>query len=340
MSDENQAQADHEDQTPVANPLDVANSTESGTNTALDDWHASVAALDLDESSESTQGEQPADEEAEESQENSDQSEESQEQEAESEEDASDAVEDEEPEPEAKASKRIRLTDPTDQKVAFVAKVMGINFVEAAKIVEAQSSTKHQAADQEDSQEASESAASVTAAIKDLQAQKREKLSALEFEAAADIDDQIEELRDKRENLKIAEVQEKSKADADAESKFYAEYEKSEIKTIGLYPDAAKPDSPMAKEMARLEAEMLELGDPLYHSTDKPFILAKEAAKNLGIPMKKPGSPPAKKPVQHRPMQPAGGNARTTTTDSAKKASEAIDGIGSMRDWRETVASL
>jgi hypothetical protein len=85
---------------------------------------------------------------------------------------------------------------------------------------------------------------------------------------------------------------------------------------------------------------MLELGDPLYHSTDKPFILAREAAKNLGIPMKKPGSAPAKKSVQHRPIQPASGNARTTTTDSAQRASEAIDGIKSLRDWRETVASL
>ena len=131
----------------------------------------------------------------------------------------------------------------------------------------------------------------------------------------------------------MTEAREQSRQEQAEATKFYADYAKSEEKTVGLYPDAAVKNSPMAKEMARLEAEMLELGDPLYHSTDKPFILAKEAAKNLGIPMKKPGTAPVKKTVQHRPIQPAGGNARTTSTDANQALEQEIEQLDSLEAY-------
>jgi hypothetical protein len=93
----------------------------------------------------------------------------------------------------------------------------------------------------------------------------------------------------------------------------------------------------MAKEMAKLDAEMRELGDPLYHSTDKPFILAKEAARNLGIPMRKPGTAPAKKTVQHRPVQPASGNASTTSADPNQRFEQEIASISSLDDYEALV---
>lgn len=333
---EHQAEADTPDPTPVADPsTDVANSTNSGTNTALDDWHASVAALDLDESPEPEQGEQPATEEAEEPQENAEQSDESEEQEQISEE------EEAEPEPESRDSMRPRLKDPLDIAVAQLAKAKGISLIEASRIIDgAQATTKHQDSTQEQSSTQVETVDSVQARLEELEDMEATASSALEFETANEHRKEANKLRNKLMDLKIAQVQEQSRTEAEEERKFYDDYAKSEEKAVGLYPDAAVKDSPLAKEMAKLEAEMLELGDPLYHSTDKPFILAREAAKTLGIPMKKPGTAPVKKSVQHRPMQPAGGNARTTTTDSAQKASEAFDGIGSLRDWRETVSSL
>jgi len=332
---EHQAEADTPDETPVADPLDAANSTDSGTTNAYDDHRKEVeAALRAMESDE--QGEQPANQEAEEAQEDADHSEESEDEQQISSEDAEESEED--AEPEAKAKDRFRFKDALDQKVAAVAKAMGVSLIDAAKIVEGQNPTKHQESEPE--REASESVATVTATIKDLQSQKKEKLSSLEFEAAAELDEQIDALRDQRDELKVTEAREQSRQEQAETEKFYADYAKSEEKTVGFYPDAAVKDSAMAKEMAKLDAEMRELGDPLYHSTDKPFILAKEAAKNLGIPMRKPGTTPAKKTVQHRPIQPAGGNARTTAADPARRATDAIDGITSMRDYRDMVAAL
>lgn len=330
MSD-NQVQTDNDTQPTVADPTDAANSIENGTNTALDDWHASVAALDLDES-EPTQGEQPADEETEESEPNEQESEQSEEQEQ---------ISEEESEPESRDSMRPRLKDPIDIAVAQLAKAKGISLIEASRIIDgAQATTTQQDSQPEQSGDQAETSDSVLARIEELEDMEATASSSLEFETANEHRKEANKLRNKLMDLKIAEVQEKSRSEADAERKFYADYAKSEEKTVGLYPDAAVKDSQMAKEMAKIEAEMLELGDPLYHSTDKPFILAREAAKNLGVPMRKPGSDPVKKTVQHRPIQPAGGNARTATTDSAQRASEAIDGIKSLRDWRETVASL
>lgn len=257
----------------------------------------------------------------------------------EQEEEVSDDEEVAEDEPEVKTKDRFRFKDPNDQKVAAVAKAMGVSLIEAAKIVEGQTTTKHQ--DSEAEPEARESVAEVTATIKDLQTQKKEKLAALEFEAAAELDEQIDTLRDKRDDLKASEAREKSLSEQRAADKFYADYAENEAKTVKFYPDAAKADSPMGKEMARLEAEMLALGDPLYHSAGKPFALAKAAAINLGIPMTNPNkSPVAKKAAANRPIQPASGNARTTATAPAVRQEEAIDKIGSINDYEKFVAGL
>jgi len=315
-TEEHQAQADAQDPISVPDPLDVGNSTNSGTKDALNAYAESVDSVLSQLENEDTQGEQSAPDDFLEEQ---DQAEDGEEDEAED-------------EPEVKTSKRVRLSDPIDQQVAGVAKAMGISLIEAAKIVEARTSTKHQDSSQEN-QIPSESVESVKAEIRELMAQKKEMLASLDFETAADLDEQIESLREKRDELKVTEAREQSRQEQSDATKFYADYAKSEQKTVGFYPDAAVENSPMAKEMVRLEAEMLELGDPLYHSTDKPFILAKEAAKNLGIPMKKPGTAPVKKTVQHRPIQPAGGNARTIPTDSAKKALEMIGSAKTMKEY-------
>lgn len=247
---------------------------------------------------------------------------------------------DEEDEPEVKTKDRFRFKDPTDQAIAAIAKAKGISLLDAAKLFEGQNPTKREE-DVEQTPEATETVATVSATIKDLQAQKRERLAALEFEAAAEIDEQIDELRDKRDELKISEVREQSKAEQREAEKFYAEFAENEEQAVRFYPDAAKPDSALAQEMKRLEAEMQELGDPLYHSPKKPFALAKEAAKNLGIPMTNPNKPAAKKTVTTRPMQqPASGNARTTATAPTVRQEEAIDRIGSIVDYEKFVAGL
>jgi len=327
-----QAQADTPDETPVVDPLDATKS-QSGTN-ELAAYQAEKEAMLNSLDNDDEQGHESAEVEEEEEEQNADDTVSDEEAEEQSEE-VSDEEEadEEEPEPEAKTKDRFRFKNADDQAVAAIAKAKGISLVEAARLYAGEpTTTKHQEAVQE-SQEARESVADVTAQIKDLQAQKKAKFSELNFDEAAELDEQIDALRDKRDELKVTEAREQSRQEQAEATKFYADYEKSEIKTVGLYPDAAVKTSPLAKEMARLEAEMLELGDPLYHSTDKPFILAKEAAKNLGIPMKKPGTAPVKKTVQHRPIQPAGGNARTTSADVNQALEQEIDQLDSLEAY-------
>lgn len=70
---------------------------------------------------------------------------------------------------------------------------------------------------------------------------------------------------------------------SEEEKKFYEDYEKSELRTIAAYPDAAKPDSPLSVKMMEIEKVLKLAGDPLYNSAEKPMMLAERAAKELGV---------------------------------------------------------
>jgi hypothetical protein len=241
---------------------------------------------------------------------------------------------------------RPRLKDPLDIAVAALAKAKGISLIDAAKIVAGEQSAPNpteRQGNEEDSQEAQETAESVTAEIKSLIAQKKEKLANLEFESAADIDEQIETLRDKRDDLKAYEAQERVQRESQAEQQFYAKFSDSEQTAVKFYPDAAVADSPLAKRMKELDDQAKQLGDPIYHSPDKPFLLAKAAARELGILMKNPAAPakPAAKANANRPIQPAGGNARTTApTTAVTQIDQAVASVTDEAAYDKLLAEL
>lgn len=331
MSDENQAQADAADATQtVADPLDAVISHD-GTKIALNDYQAELEAA-MNQPLNDEQGGEPADEPEQE------QAEEPEEQEQTSEE--------EEPEPEAseeeetRQQERFRFKNDDDKAVAALAKAKGISLVEAAQQYAGLGAPKEQTTESTNA-EAPETSQSVSARIKELEAQAKEAATALNFDEAEDFRALANDLRDKLIDLKLSERDAAKEAESKQEREFYAKYEANEQKTLQFYPDAGKADSRLAKEMAALDAQMKELGDPLYYSENKPFILAQQAAVKLGIPMTKPGATkPASKSVQHRPMQPASGNARTTTTDATKQLSEAIDGVNTVAEYEKLVAQM
>lgn len=337
MATEDQAQADLTTETTVSDPLDAENST-SGTN-PIAAYEAELAAVLNGEVDPDIQGDEPVD--GQETNGTGEESETAAETVAEEpiEEAAADDAGGADDEAEVKAKDRFRFKDPVDQAVAAIAKAKGVSLVEAAKIFEGENPTKRQEETIPETQP-SETVASVTATIEELRVKKREANSALDFDTVAELDAQIDALRDKRDELRISEVREQSQAEQAAERKFLADFAKSEEQAVKFYPDAAKADSALSKEMARLEAEMLELGDPLYYSENKPFTLAKEAARNLGIPMTNPNKTAPKPAVTTRPMQPASGNARTTATAPAARLDDAIDGIGSINDYERFVERL
>lgn len=256
-----------------------------------------------------------------------------------------------EEQPEPKTPDRFRFKDPIDQAVAVLAKAKGISLVEAAQII-AGAPSKSTEAEQQQADEGP-SVASVSDEIKTLVAMKKMAMTNLEFETAANIDEQIESLRDQRDELRAKESSEneikKQQEELrnavkrqQQEAEFDRAYSKSESNAVTFYPDAAKADSELTKRMIELDNHMRDLGDPLYYSPDKPFILAKAAAKELGIPMAKPGAKPAAAaPPQKAPIQPAPGNRGTTSaTAPAAKLDQVIEGLGTEGAYEDFVAGL
>lgn len=351
MANEAQAQADSQTESTVVDPLDAANS-QDGTINALDDFSREVQdALSQPTNHEQGHGAEPATQfeepvmPREKSQNLGDEPEQEQISEEQEQPDP-EASEEEEQQEETKVPDRFRFKDNEDKAVAALAKAEGISLIEAAARYSALKNPTKRGEDQADQQQdkadtPTETVDSVKAEIKELEAKAREAQTSLNFDEAEDFRQQANELRDKLIDLKLAEREAAKQAESKQEQEFYAAFQASEEKAIQYYPDAGRPDSQLAKEMLALDAQMKDLGDPLYFSDNKPFILAQQAAVKLGIPMTKPGAAPKPKAsVQHRPMQPASGNARTTTTDTAKRISEEIDGISSMADFERAVASM
>lgn len=321
------AQADTPDEATATGLDDAVESTNSGTIDPVAAYNAELEAILNGEAVDATQGGEPDVEETEQAEEVApDQIEQE-------EEPANDADDDD------AGPRRIRLSSVEDRAVAAIAKAKGISLVEAAKIFEGQNPTQREAVQAVEVENVVTST-DIRAQIAEIEEQEGDALTALNFEEAKELRKKASELRDQLIELKIAEAQEKITASSKAERQFYQQYEASESKAVQFYPDAAKADSPLSVEMARLEAEMKSLGDDLYYSPDKPLILAKAAAKNLGILMSNPSNQAVKKTVTNRPLQPASGNARTSATAPAAKLDDVIDGIGSINDYERLVAQL
>jgi hypothetical protein len=178
--------------------------------------------------------------------------------------------------------------------------------------------------------------------IEELRAKHKEATDNLEFSEAGEIFLQIEKLRDERDELRIEERIRKDKQEQEQYDSMERQFRESERKAVTYYPETTDPDSAMTKRIIELDQQMRDLDDPLYSSPDKPFILAKLAAKDLGIPMTNPKAPPAKKPAPttSRPVNPASGNARTNPKAASPKVIDALAGVDTVEDYEDLVASL
>lgn len=331
-------------ETTAADSNGFAESTQSGTNDVFESFNQEVQAAlagvpDTDDQPQPQPDPvQPVEEEEEETP--------AAEEETEPEETEPEDPGEEPEQPEGKSSKRVRFSDPADIAVAALAKAKGITLVEASRIYEGSNPTAAQPSAQESQSNDSsadsdaETVQSVEARIAQLEEEAASAVSSLEFEVAEERRKEANGLRNKLMDLKIAEVLSKKDAEKKSEAQFMADYAKSEDKAISFYPDAANPNSKLHQKMMEKEEEMLRLNDPLYFSSDKPFILARSAAAELGIPMRDPSKAPVKASSKTRPtIQPAGGDARTTTTNPTKRAAEVIDGLASSDDFEALVAS-
>lgn len=75
------------------------------------------------------------------------------------------------------------------------------------------------------------------------------------------------------------------------EKRFYADYARSEQQAVAAFPDVGNAATPLARKVAEMDKALAAEEDPLYNSADKPLILTRRAAKELGI-----------KPVEAKPI--------------------------------------
>lgn len=331
MPNDDQAQADATDPQTAIDPLDAMESQMIGAN-ELSAYEAEVEKLTA-ESSQNMQGDESAAS-----------GEEDQEDDEVLDGESNEELSDEELSEEDQGSKsdrfRIRAKDSVETEALSLRKrhpewSLKDCIAKAEQILGVHEESSPEA---EGYAEERETVASVSERIKELRGQRKEAQTALEFETAAEIDEQLDSLLDRRQELRTHEEREQSQSIQRERQQFDAEYEKSERIAVAYYPDATKADSELVKRMVELDVQMRDLGDELYHSPNKPLLLAKIAARELGIPMTDPKKPAVKaKSSSNRPMQPASGNARTTATAPALRQEEAIAKIDSLDAYERFV---
>lgn len=330
MPNTTQAQADSTDQPTVADPLDTANTQNNGTSELADyaDEVAQMLANDSIDMTDELTEHQATDFESDEVDEST---------EADGEETNEDSLEDDadDADEEVKTSMRPRLRDPVDIAVAAIAKARGVNLIEAARLYEQGTPTAASTENQGEQSTPSETVATVNAEIENLRQLRKEATAEMEFDTMNDLNDQIDALREKRDELRVSESKAKAETENAAQQSFDADYRKSMKNAVTFYPDSKSAETPLTKRMIELDNQMLELGDPLYHSPDKPFLLAKAAARDLGVLMTKTAPVAAKAATRSAmsPFQPAPGNRGTTTTTATQKFESEVDAITDLGEY-------
>lgn len=187
--------------------------------------------------------------------------------------------------------------------------------------------------------------ADTEAKIAELRAErKKAKTIDLDLDKEADLTDEIERLTEHKTVL----AQEQSNATNRQRQSFDNEAKTSQARAVEAFPECAKPDSQLTKEMIALDAEWKEDGNPLYHSANKPFLLAQRVSdrlKRAGVvtPVASAASPQPVKPT--RPVQPAApiasGTSRTTQAAPQNgQLVEKLNKISTPADYEATLAEM
>jgi len=330
MATDVQAQAAEETETPVADPLDAANSQNSGT-TDLSAYEDEIEAMK--QGGEIQLGDD-------------DEQEESADDDADTLGDADDLPDDsgekeetDEDESSAKTQERFRFKSDDDKAVAAIAKAKGVSLVEAARIYSGEQPPARAAeSTQEHQSEKSESLAGIESEIDELYEQKDAAIRAIDVDTQAELEKQIRQLEKKARLLAVTEAEESARAAQTQLEQAQQDFDTTWDFSRNRYPELNDPNSAMYKEVARLDAEMQELGDPLANDPKRLWDLAKRAGLNTRTPMTKPreSSAPAKGKTGS-PVKPAAGNRGTTSADSNQKFEQKVEGLQTLDEYEESV---
>ena len=332
MANVDQAQADlQQTETPVADPFDAANSQNTGT-TDLSNYEDEIEAMK--QSGEIQFGddeqEQSADDEADTF-------------EAPADDLTDEAVEEEETEddePELKTSKRIRLTDPEEIAIHAIKRARQCSLVEASRIYSGdQPAARAAESTQEQAAATSESLASIESEIEGLYEQKDAAIRSIDVDAQAELEKEIRQLEKKARLLAVSEAEQSARNAQTQLHQAQQDFDTTWDFSRNRYPELNDPNSAMYKEVARLDAEMQEIGDPLANDPKRLWDLAKRAGLNTRTPMTKPleqSSAPTKGKTGS-PVKPASGNRGTTSADPNQKFEQKVEGLQTLDDYEESV---
>lgn len=184
----------------------------------------------------------------------------------------------------------------------------------------------------------------VDAEIKNLRAQRKKANTDLNFEAASDLNDKIEDLLLHRGKIE----RDAQRAESEQAASYDRQFDAAVAKAADLYPDSANAESEFGKRMLEIERDLKANGDPLYNSPTKALKIAQMVAAEKNIAPRKKGAPvvpakPAVPPVAAPKKQvlPAGGSRTVAPVVPAKPAIDSeISGVKSIKDLRDVQRKL
>ena len=238
-----------------------------------------------------------------------------------------------------------RMSEDKAKLVLFLDKNPDVPLDKAAEIVGVKLTIeqKQEAKEEADSGLPKTAAEARTKADELFEAGLKAMTEDLDFTKGAELHRESRKLEKMASELEVTEATARSSQEQEIQGKF----EDSKRNAVKYYPATTDPESPLVKKMLELDALFEETGDDRFNDPDKPFLLAKLAARELGIapvnPNSKKQSPPpataTKKPQS--PVQPASGNARTNQTKTREGTlDDVVDNIRDEDDYEAAKKTL
>ncbi|MEZ0300256.1 MAG: hypothetical protein ACAI35_27685 [Candidatus Methylacidiphilales bacterium] len=188
-----------------------------------------------------------------------------------------------------------------------------------------------------------------TALLSQLRAERKVAMTRdLDFDKVAEIDEQMDHLKDY-----IRDLKESGTGPRPGEAEQWSRtLDASKAAAVDQYPDTTNRDSALVRRMVELDEVLRQSGNALYSDPDKPLRLAQMAANELGIaPQRRGGAPGAGSSHHHQQQQqnphqqpfkttsrsvlPASGSARTTHASNPQRQLAAeLDKITDEDSWR------
>jgi hypothetical protein len=191
----------------------------------------------------------------------------------------------------------------------------------------------------------------VSAEIERLEAERSRAVKELRFEDTDGLDKQLRKLDRKHTALEREAEAQGRERQAQAKVQYETAFARSNTQAVGLYPDAANIETPLAKKMVEIEKLLEETNDPLFRDPNKPLVVAQMAARELRIAPKAKSTAPVVKPAlkpaapavpvaKPKGMLPAGGSTTAPVANPHAEMNSKIQSVQNPDDLKKELKKL